>query len=74
MVDDPRARLPLAPEAMPIREENRRRLEQLLRELLRDETIRRLFCHQQERTSQPLIESTPRRLRISLRLVTGEAR
>ena len=73
MADDPRAEIPLAPEAIPIPDANRGRLEALLRELLRDESIRQLFCNQEGIASYQQIESKPRRLRVSLRLVTSGA-
>lgn len=67
MVDSPREELPLA---MTIPEAHRGRLEELLRELLRDERVRRLFCNEEVRGSEPQIERKPFRLKISLRLVT----
>ena len=74
MVDDPRANLPLGPGPLSIPEANRRRLEELLQELLRDKTIRELFCNSQQFKPEPHTDRSPRRLKISLRLVTGGAR
>jgi hypothetical protein len=71
MVDYPRGKLPLAPDLTPTPEANRRRLEELLRELLRDETIRQLFCNQEGLRLEPQIDRKPRRLKVSLRLVTA---
>jgi len=65
MTDDPRNEIPLAlvaelrdtapsspqPPALP--EANRRRLETLLRELLRDDAVRRLLCKEEELATHP---------------------
>jgi hypothetical protein len=74
MVDDSRANLPLAPRQLSIPEANRRRLEELLHELLRDETIRELFRNPQQFRPEPQRDRPPRRLKVSLRLVTRTAR
>ena len=74
MADDPRAEIPLAPDASPIPDADRRRLEALLRELLRDDSFRQLFSGQKESTSAPQIDGKPERSPVSLRLVTSGAR
>ena len=44
--------MPLAPEATPVPDANRTRLEALLRELLRDQSLRELLSTDKEFTSQ----------------------
>jgi hypothetical protein len=51
--DEHREELPLAPEAMSVPDANRKRLEALLRELLRDKSLREVLCKEEELTSQP---------------------
>jgi len=54
--DEPREELPVAPDATPLPDANRRRLQALLHELLRDESVRRLLCNEAELASQPKTE------------------
>lgn len=48
MSDEPRDQASLAPEATPLPEANRARLEALLRELLRDRSLCELLCREEE--------------------------
>jgi len=44
---------PLSPQPPALPEASRRRLEALLRELLRDDAVRRLLCKEEELAAQP---------------------
>ncbi len=70
MKREPQGEVKLPPKAVPIPDADRRRLEELLRELLRDETIRRLFCGDVELASEP--KSPEQRLKVVLRLVARD--
>ncbi len=74
MIDDSREEVPLVREGAAIPDAYRRRLEALLHELMRDESIRRLLCNKEEFTTEPQAERNTRRLKVSLRLVTSAAR
>ena len=52
MTHEPDEDVPLAPEATPVPDANRTRLEALLRELLRDQSLRELLSTDKELTSQ----------------------
>ncbi len=67
MKHEPYGEVKLRPEAVPMPDADRRRLEELLRELLRDETIRRLLCRDVELASEP--KGAGQRLKVVVRLV-----